>query len=251
MANDREARRPASVVMLVLLVLGVLVLVVSGFLADKNKQEQPNQIAEANWQELNRAAQDAQEEGNYAEAAKQWNKALAVAKTSDSSDGRVEQTLKDLADLYEYDLNDPAHAEPVYRQLLSIYQQTFGENDPDVARVDLDLANVMCSQKKWPAAEQFVRRSLKIGESSYNNADITRDLNLLGDILFEEGRLKDAEPCYKQALRLGERSCPDSLIEVADSSQSLALLYAHLDRKALSRQFAEKALKTRMIYERF
>ena len=79
-----------------------------------------------------KAANEAYQQGNYAEAEKQWSAALQEAVKFGPEDPRLATSLNNLALLYN-DQEKYAEAEPLYQRSLAIWEKALGPEHPSVA----------------------------------------------------------------------------------------------------------------------
>ena len=100
--------------------------------------------------------------------------------------------------------NRLAEAEPLMRRALTIDEQNFGKDHPNVA-IDLNnLAALLQATNRLAEAEPLMRRALTIDEQSFgkDHPDVARDLNNLAQLLKATNRLAGAEPLMRRGLEI-------------------------------------------------
>ena len=84
------------------------------------------------WEAHSAAGREAYQQGDYAEAEKQWTAALKKAEGFEPQDPRLATALNDLAVLYEAQ-GRYADAEPLFQRALAIREKALRPEHPDVA----------------------------------------------------------------------------------------------------------------------
>ncbi|MEB3311145.1 MAG: tetratricopeptide repeat protein [Snowella sp.] len=118
-------------------------------------------------------------------------------------------------------------AVPYREQCLTLSEQRFGKNHPDVATSLNNLALLYESQGKYGEAEPLYLRSLAIDEKVYgeNHPEVATSLNNLAGLYYAQGKYAEAEPLYLRSLEIREKQLGENHPEVATSLNNLALLY--------------------------
>jgi tetratricopeptide (TPR) repeat protein len=157
----------------------------------------------------------------------------------------VAQSLHDLARLQQGNKYFKK-AETLYKRALAIREKALGPEHPDVAQSLHDLASLYQSTKRSKKAEPLYESAIAIGEKapgpalahSLNNLgwicydagrpaeplfqralaifeklgpdhpNVAQTLNQLGNLYRQLGRYLEAEPCYKRALEIIDKSLP-------------------------------------------
>ena len=117
------------------------------------------------WEAYKEAADESYQQGNYAEAEKQWLAALQEAENFGPEDPRLATSLNNLAVLYRAQAKY-AEAEPLYQRALAIQEKVLGPEHPDVANSLNNLAFLYGAQGKYAEAEPLYQRSLAIWEKA-------------------------------------------------------------------------------------
>ncbi len=84
------------------------------------------------WEEHHQAGLTAYRGKNYSEAEKQFKAALTEAEKLSTDDWRLTQTLSNLAEVYRFQ-SKYSQAEPYFKRLVEINEESFGPNHPNVA----------------------------------------------------------------------------------------------------------------------
>jgi tetratricopeptide (TPR) repeat protein len=123
-------------------------------------------------------------------------------------------------------------AEPFFRRVLAIGEQSHGPDHPNVARALNNLARLLRVTNRRAEAEPLVRRALAIDEQSQgpDHPNVASDLNNLAGLLKATDRLGEAEPLFRRALAIRERSYGPDHRHVATALNNLALLLKATDR---------------------
>ena len=118
-------------------------------------------------------------------------------------------------------------AVPYCERCLTLSEERFGPNHPDVATSLNNLAELYKSQGKYAEAEPLYRRSLSIDEKVYgeNHPDVATSLNNLAALYESQGKYAEAEPLYGRSLEILEKQLGENHPNVATSLNNLALLY--------------------------
>ena len=126
---------------------------------------------------LNTLAELLRVTGRFAEADAEplFRRALAISESLGSDHPNVAISLNNLADLL-YATNRPAEAEPMWRRALKIFEGSSGDDHPNLAIND-------------PAARAYLQAT-----------------NGLAHLLRATNRLAEAEPLYRRALAIDEKS---------------------------------------------
>jgi CHAT domain-containing protein/Tfp pilus assembly protein PilF len=172
---------------------------------------------EARWQELTRAAVQAQRGGQLGEAAAAWEKALAAARqlypVSEFADGHPDlaASLANLALLCQA-RGRFAQAEPLFREALQMRRRLCGNQDhPAVAQSENNLAGLYLALGRYTDAEPLFRETLAMYRRLYPQQDhpsLAIGLNNLALVLHERGQYVEAEPLYREALEMKRRLYP-------------------------------------------
>lgn len=144
------------------------------------------------WEAHHQAGLTAYRGKNYPEAEKQFKAALMEAEKLSTDDGRLTQTLSNLAEVYRFQ-SKLSQAEPYFQRLLEISEKSFGLDHPNVAAHLNNMAENYRAQGKLAEAEPLYKRALDIWEKNLgpDNALTLFALKNYVDLLHEMGR--DAE----------------------------------------------------------
>lgn len=125
-----------------------------------------------------------------------------------------------------------SQAEQLYRRAISISENVFGVDHPQVAAIRNDLGTSYWQAGRFAEAELLLKEALATKEKVYghNHNEVASGLNNLANIYFERGRLEEAEALYKEAIAIGEATIGRRHHHVATRLNSLALIYASTNR---------------------
>ncbi len=116
---------------------------------------------ETPWETYNSAGNKAYEQGDYAEAEKQWLAGLREAEKFGEQDPRYATSLNNLAGVYRTQ-GRYAQAEPLYQRSLAIKEKALGPEHPAVATGLNNLAALYIAQGKYTEAEPLYQRALLV-----------------------------------------------------------------------------------------
>jgi tetratricopeptide (TPR) repeat protein len=115
---------------------------------------------------------------------------------------------------------------------LAFLEEGVGRNHPDVANVLNTLGQIVEEQGDYGAALELYGRSVRIMSRGRNGgADLVRirvqSISRLAGLYRVQGCYRKAEPLYRQALLLAEKTLGCSDAEVASVCNNLAILYKY------------------------
>ena len=153
------------------------------------------QNAGSPWESYNQAGSDAYEQGNYAEAEKQWSAALQEAGKFGPEDPRLATSLNNQGELYRAQ-GKYSEAESFFQRWLAISEKALDPEHPEMARGLNNLALLYNDQGKYAEAEPLNRRALAIREKALGPAhpDVAGSLNNLAMLYGTQGKYAEAEP---------------------------------------------------------
>jgi tetratricopeptide (TPR) repeat protein len=131
-----------------------------------------------------------------------------------------------LAEVYE-DEDKYSESEALFRKALTIQEAQLRPDDADLGRTLDGLAGVLFNEGHSSEAESFRRRSRTIYERA-RPTQSSREavlLNRRGQFRTDEGKYKEAEALYKQAVKADETKYGPDHPKVADDLDMLARLY--------------------------
>ncbi|MCX6879341.1 MAG: tetratricopeptide repeat protein [Verrucomicrobia bacterium] len=137
-----------------------------------------------------------------------------------------------------------AAAEPLYRRVLAIDEQSYGGKHPRVAAKLNGLAMLLKATNRLAEAEPLMRRALAISEASFgeNHPYVAISLSILAALLQATNRLAEAEPLYRRALAIWEQSLGTEHPNVAIGLNNLATLLHATNRLAKAEPLMRRAL---------
>jgi len=118
-------------------------------------------LAAESWGEHIRAGEIAFAYGRFEIAEKEFKAALKMAQTFGEDDSRLEESLRDLARLYEHQDNFD-RAEPLYQLLLAAQEHRLGTHSPELLDSLAALARTAIPSGDHPVALESLQRYLEI-----------------------------------------------------------------------------------------
>jgi tetratricopeptide (TPR) repeat protein len=169
-------------------------------------QEMPSHRAGEypNWDAAFMAGQIARQQGNKAEAEKQFSKAVEIAEKSGPSDDRLAVTLNNLSQL---EMVDRKHDQAIdhAKKGLEITERTLGK-DHMMTAIALDtLAGVYSYEHDYTRAEPIAKRSLALKERIFGKNDprLASTLSILISMYKAERRNEEAAPLEARMRLIG------------------------------------------------
>ncbi len=131
-----------------------------------------------------------------------------------------------------------------HEQCLSITQDRFGSDHPDVFASLNNVAYIYCEQGCNSKAEPLYIEALQLRQRLLGNyhPDVAQSLNNLALLYYEQGRYSEAEPLYIEALEIWERLSKNDHPHLSVSLNNLALLYCAQGRYSEAEPLYRKAL---------
>jgi tetratricopeptide (TPR) repeat protein len=138
----------------------------------------------------------------------------------------------------------PSDARPLLERALTITEDTYGSNHPDVAANLNNLATTLRDLGQPAYAHPLLERTLAITEATNgpNHPDVATALNNLALTLRDLGHLADAQPLQERALTIDEATYGPSHPTVAIDLSNLALTLRDLGHLADAQPLQERAL---------
>ena len=137
-----------------------------------------------------------------------------------------------------------AQAERMMRRALTIDENSFGTEHPNVAIRLNNLATLLQATNRLAEAEPLMRRALAIDENSFGteHPEVATDLNNLAQLLQTTNRLAEVEPLMRRALAIDENSFGTDHPNVAGDLNNLATLLHATNRLAEAEPLMRRAL---------
>src|ERR1043166_1076121 len=125
-----------------------------------------------------------------------------------------------------FDLARYPEADPLMRRALTMHEQSYGPEHPNVARDLNNQAQLLKATNRLSEAEPLMRRVVRIFEQSYgvNHPDVATALTNLAQLLQDTNRLGEAESLMQRALTIDEQNYGPEHPEVATDLNNLATL---------------------------
>ena len=175
-------------------------------------------------------AEECRRDGLYEVAAEAYQEAAIFFK-EDQNFARQADALSSLGEMYDRQLSDYQKALESYQQSLRV-RQMYG-----LKRLSDEYFNVAVQQNflgKFSEAKDNLERGRHSAGREDNQRNLGKIMNLLGDILVEEGYLDEAEEHLRTSLELLTAVGDDYMISQVQSSIGLLLACRHKYDDALN-----------------
>jgi tetratricopeptide (TPR) repeat protein len=135
-------------------------------------------------------------------------------------------------------------AEALIRQGLARWEESLGQNHPNVAIGLNDLALLFQTINRSAEAEPLLRRALAIDEANFgaNHPAVARDLNNLAQLLQAANRLAEAEPLMRRALAIDEANFGPGAPQIFIRLNNLGALMSATNRLEDAESLLRRAL---------
>ena len=136
-------------------------------------------------------------------------------------------------------------AEPLMREVVRIWEEKLGPDDPKLATALNNLALLLQATNRLSEAEPLMERVVKILENPGGEPlpNYAAALNNLAQLLKATNRLSEAEPLMRRALRIDEASLGPDHPDVARDLNNLALLLQATNRLSEAEPLLERVVK--------
>jgi tetratricopeptide (TPR) repeat protein len=164
-------------------------------------------------------------EHRYLEAESLFNRARSIAAKLAPEGWLMAQILRDLGNLYtdqaKYD-----QAESIFKQSLTLREQIFGADHPEVAETLESLGSLYIQQGKFSDAEKCINRALDVLKASvgHDNADFASALFDLAMMHLRQRKFEEAGRILKEVLAIRLKVLPQNHPEIASTMKELAAL---------------------------
>jgi len=181
----------------------------------------------------------------YPEAESLYKQAIAALQKSNADQATLVIVLDSLAQLYYGDARYD-EAEPLFRQALTITRGSHQADDPSLVPILNRLGNLYTNQARYSEA------ALTIVQEAPNQdqTELAYTLNNLAELYSAQGNFTDAEPLYKKALAIDEKSdLKENGDAYATHLNNLGGVYYTEGRYAEAEPLLTKALSVRQMGE--
>lgn len=195
---------------------------------------QPDERA-AEGARLHEEAQGHYERGDYTEARRLFERALALRRTALGDDARATADTRGALALVIAQQGDPATAQPMIEATLAARQRILGPDHPDTAEALNNLGFVRRMQGDNDAARHLYEQALAIRERALGPDDpaTANSLSNLGVVVAARGEYALARRYHERALSIYERAAgPDDLKTGRALNNLAAVLADQGDRDA-------------------
>lgn len=141
-------------------------------------------------------------------------------------------------------LGNYQEAEPIIREGLSIQEEAFGLDHPDVATSMANLATLFRARGRVVEAERLQKRALEIFEKAYgpDHPIVEETLNDLVNRYLKEGKTGKAEPLLVRLLAIRDTTLPPDHPDVVRTLEELAGYYYKQDRYEKAEPYIKRLL---------
>lgn len=190
-----------------------------------------------------RAAQDKKDDADLL-----WGKAVSLADKACTDPIEHAEILENAAEFYiERKLNQKA--DPLFDRCFTLLQKAHGESDPAIAEFAMERAIALMEREKFPDAEKWCKRGLKIKEQIRDpeDFDLVRTRVLLADIYLSSKNFGDAEAILTEAVARLESTLDQENLRYP--LELLVDLYQATGRETELEQIRQKLLTMPLVEE--
>ena len=183
------------------------------------------------WKRYQNAGEKAFKSRDSLEAEKQFTLAVEEAERMPKGEGRLRESLEDLAPLL-LSHRKYQQAQLAYERLLASYEKELGSNHLRVAGTLIGLGDACTYGRRYPEAEVALLRAKRIVETKLGalHPDIVLVHAGLASVYRETGRFDEAERLYKVAIQIAES--PQIKTEFAGSGLQQTRYQPHYEMAA-------------------
>jgi tetratricopeptide (TPR) repeat protein len=197
------------------------------------------------WAEAMKKGRELQAAYHFQEAENQFQEALAAAEKLPNSARMQATALYDLATAAE-DLGNTDKEAKLCSRAIAILSRNFGEDDPDLQRVRIELAAVYIPSGQFNTSENLLRQTLAGQSRAGQNHSLEAGLAwyTLANLYTHQHKFAKAEDAIRRALTiLDERKAPPELLATVRGLFGLILNWRgrHAEALAQTEQAAEIA----------
>ena len=194
-----------------------------------------------------RKAEALKKAGNYAEAAREYERAIPLATRAYGAEHPNTATLMNNLAEMDISLGRYAEAEPLAKRSLQIRETKLGQDHPAVA-ISLNLlAWLYWNTGRYAEAEPLLKRGLRSSEArlGQDHPEVATSLNNLAQLYVSMGRYAEAEPLYRRSLQIREAKLGQDHPDVANSLNNLGLLYQAMGQYTRAEPLYRRSLDIR------
>jgi len=125
-----------------------------------------------------------------------------------------------------------------------LYQFLEQYRQPSLTRADLlnQLGNAYISHVRYPEAEPVFKEALKLYQSLHNSLGEAQALNDLAELYYSQGRYTEVEPLWLRSLQIREQQLGADHPHTAQGLNNLAALYKSQGRYTEAKSLYQRAL---------
>ncbi len=197
------------------------------------------------WSDANDAGTKLMKDKKYAEAEKFFKTAKDIASGDKEKYKHYATTLLSMGFIYDK-LNKIDLSEKCYREVLGIYEKSYGKTSLEVSNAVEGLADLCRENGRLSEAEPLYKRAIAIREvSAPISPDYSDSLSGLAEVLKRLGRDADAEPHLKRCISVRKQVHGRNHLRVIKPIESLAGSYLALGKYDQAEPLIREALSYR------
>jgi tetratricopeptide (TPR) repeat protein len=179
------------------------------------------------WSQLLISGYKFQQQDQWAEAAANFEQAIALIQGSDRQDRLELAYALNALGITHYKRGRPELAEPLYLRSLAIRREYLQPSDPQIAVVLNNIGDVRMSEGKYYESNQYRVEALKIDEASLGPRAplVANDLNNLATGYAKQRRFAEAQKMLQRAVEIAGSSTPPNE-RLTDYIGNLAMVMA-------------------------
>jgi tetratricopeptide (TPR) repeat protein len=161
------------------------------------------------------------------------------------------KNLYTLAGLY-YEIGDYGKAQHLYERVISITEDAFGPEHPDIATCLTKLVDLYMQTADYSKAEPLLKRAVSIQKKVLGpeHLETLESLNYLALLYKYMGDYAKAEPLYQEALSIGEKVLGPQHPDIASYLNNLAALYYEIGNYGKAESLYQRSLSIKHRFSR-
>jgi tetratricopeptide (TPR) repeat protein len=185
------------------------------------------------------------EQGEYQEAIRFYEKALAIQQQSlPPNHPYLAASYNNIGAVHQ-NMGDYPKALSSYEKALAIRQQSLPPNHPDLASSYNNIGLVYRNMGDYPKALSSHEKALAIRQQSLppNHPDLAASYNNIGIVYRNMGDYPKALSSYEKALAIRQQSLPSNHPDLASSHYNMGLLYEKMGNNSKACSSYERAVE--------
>lgn len=167
----------------------------------------------------------------------------AAASVKFSGDANYATSQSTLALLLE-EQGDFKRAAKIREEVLSVYEHSFGKQDPFTATACINLARTYLLMDRLAAATPLIKRAIAIDEAIHGkeHPEVATDLSVLAECLRAAGKLGESKAVLQRALSICRKNLPARSPLVATILSNIAVILVQTGRAKEAEPLALEAV---------